>query len=362
MRVRAYDSKPANPVIPGVTKIGGQSAPMFANNGEINASSRKDLMNQIKSLISAAESNQITMSANTNEQRISESNERRQMLIEAIHSEDMKPLKILGEALAAEIIETTNREGLVRRIMQFNEIGAGEDNLVRIREKNVTAFIATSPSEVTPSVIRDRRVRPPEFEISAHPLVDLKELATTTSDLLEEKYEEALEAIMVQEDRLWKKLADEAAVVRNTIQYFSSFTPQVFSRIRTQIARWGIPTPICIIAADIWDDIIGNSDFSSAMDPVTKYELLQEGYIGQIYGMSMITDAFRQPNLRVIEPGDVYVVGAPINHGVFTVRGTMLVEPVNKFNSAKSQKGWFLNELVSMVLGNAASVAKGKKI
>ena len=76
----------------------------------------------------------------------------------------------------------------------------------------------------------------------------------------------------------------------------------------------------------------------------------------------MITDAFRQPNLRVIEPGEVFVVGAPINHGVFTVRGTMLVEPINKFNNAKSQKGWFLNELVSFVLGNSASVAKGQKI
>jgi len=340
-------------------KLRGQGSTFMNAKGEINASDAKDLLNQISQMLRASADGEIVNARAQDPELV---RERREVLVEAINDPSGRAMQLLGQAVAAEIVDTMNREGFSRRLLQYREIGQGEANTVRVRQHDVIAFVATSTSDVQPIIVQSRKVNPPEFNIEAYILIDLKELSSTPGDLLEEKYEEGLEATMVAEDRLWKRLADSAATVRNTIQYFGAFTPTVFSRIRSQVARWGIPVPTCMIAYDIWDDIIGNADFSGLFDPVTKWELLQEGKLGQILGCTMLTDAFRQENLRVLNPGEVYTVGAPINHGVITLRGSMLVEPINKFADGKSQKGWFMSELASMFIGNSASVSKGQKV
>lgn len=336
------------------------SSSLVGRNGEINAGSDKELIGMISSVINAH--NQSEMQSKIIAQNPELKIERQKVLVEALNSRDSQEMLLLGEALAAEIQDTTNREGFARRILQYRELGQGEVNQVRIREHNIIAMVASSTTEVTPTIVRNRKLLPPEFNVEAYILIDLKELSTTPADLLEEKYEEGLAAVMVAEDRLWKTMADATATIRNSIQYFSSFTPTVFARIREQVARWGIPVPTFIIASDLWNDIIGQADFSSLFDPVTKWELLQDGFLGTILGCAILTDSFRQPNLRVISTGEVYAVGAPVNHGVMSVRGTMLVEPINTFPQGKSQKGWFINEIASMVLGNPASLCKGQRI
>lgn len=355
---RSIVAKTKNPVDDSY-KLPGQTYPLFDRKGELNASSNKDLLKQIDRVITAHKQGDIVKKPYQDAAVIKA---RQEVLLEAINDKSGKAMQMLGQAVVAEIIDTTTREGFSRRVLQYREIGQGESNEVRIRQHDVIAWMANSTTEVTPIIVRGRKVIPPEFNVEAYILIDLKELSTTPGDLLEEKYEEGLEATMVQEDRLWKKLADEASIIRNTLQYFTTFTPQVFSRIRSQVSRWGIPVPTCMIAYDIWDDIIGNADFSTLFDPVTKYELIQEGNLGNILGVTIVTDAFRQENLRVLNIGEIYVIGAPINHGVITLRGSMLVEPINKFADGKSQKGWFMNEIMSMVLGNSNSIAKGQRI
>lgn len=345
--------------LPGATKIGGQDNPFTDAMGNINASSQADLLVQIGNALKAADKGEIISTTKAN---VEKARGRRQALVEAANDPSGRSMLMLGQALAAEIQETTNREGFARRICMYQEIGQGENNQVTVKEKNVIGFMAVSPSQVTPVEIRQRQILPAEFHINGFILIDTAELAKSSGDLLEEKYEEGLEAIMVQEDRLWRTMAVQAADVRNTVQNFATFTPSVFARLINQVSRWGIPTPNCLFASDLWQDIIANGDFAGVLDPVTKWELLQEGYLGTLYGVTMNTDNFRQTNLRVLENGEVFVVGAPLNHGVFVVRGTMIAEPVNKFAEGSPKKGWFLDEIASMVLGNAMSVAQGRKI
>lgn len=340
-------------------RLAGQTYPLMDKTGEINASNTKDLLKQIGKLVNSYSSGEIVKSSVRNPEVIKQ---RKEILIEAVNDKSGQAMQVLGEALAAEIIDTTTRNGFSRRLLQYRELGNGESNEIRIRHHDVVAWMATSTTSVQPTIVRGRKIVPPEINIESYILMDLKELSTSPGDLLEEKYEEGLEAIMVQEDRLWKKLSDESAVIRNTLQYFTTFTPQVFSRIRSQVSRWGISAPTCLVSYDIWDDIIGNSDFSGLFDPVTKYELIQEGNLGTILGVEMLTDAFRQQNLRVLNEGEIYVVGSPINHGVISLRGSMLIEPINKYADGKSQKGWFINEIMSMVVGNSSSVSKGQRI
>lgn len=343
---------------PGVTKLPGQSNSFMSNAGEINASSHKDLVTQIGEIIANYNPadqprNQITASKRV---------ERAQVLAEAMADRSGETMMMVGEAMAAEIKETSDREGFARRVLDYKEIGQGETNEVVVKQKDVVGFIATSPSAVTPSEIRQRRLILPEFHLNGHILIDTAEIGRSSGDLLEEKFEEGLEAIMVQEDRLWKRMADNAATVRNTYQSFATFTPAVFARLIDQVSRWGIPATSCLFSSSLWQDIIANGDFAGVLDPVTKWELLQEGFLGSMYGVEMITDNFRQSNLKVLETGEVYITGAPINHGVVTVRGGIVSEPINTFSDGIAKRGWFLDQITSMIIASTLSVAKGKKV
>ncbi len=348
-------------VVPGVTKLPGQSSSFTDNNGTINASSIGDLMNQIGSALKAAENNQLSTKEERST-RIEAQTNRKEVLMEAFNDASNQSMKVLGEAIAAEIQETTNREGFVRKLMQYREIGQGENNEVKLKQKEVIGFVASSASQVTPIEIRQRMIRPPEVHVNTFILIDTGELAKSNDDILEEKYEEGLEGIMVGEDRLWKQMAVEASEVRNTLQTFSTFTPSVFARMTEQVSRWGIPVVQCMLSSTLWQDVVANGDFAGVLDPVTKWELLQDGTLGSLYGVTITTDSFRQSNLRVLDPGEIFIVGAPINHGVFTLRGTMLSEPVNRFPQGEAKKGWFMDEIISMVLGNSLSVCRGYKI
>ncbi len=348
-------------VVPGITKLPGQDNAFTNNRGNINASNVADLINQIGIALQASENNQLS-NKETNEIKVKAAIERKQVLMEAMNDASNQSMKVLGEAIAAEIHETTNREGFVRKVMQYREIGQGENNEVKLKQKEVMGFVASSASQVTPIEIRQRLIRPPEVHINTFILIDTGELAKSNDDILEEKYEEGLEGIMVGEDRLWKEMAVEAAEVRNTLQTFSTFTPSVFARMTEQVSRWGIPVVSCMLSSTLWQDVVANGDFAGVLDPVTKWELLQDGTLGSLYGVTITTDSFRQANLRVLDPGEIFMIGAPINHGVFTLRGNMLSEPVNRFPQGEAKKGWFMDEIVSMVLGNALSVCRGYRI
>jgi hypothetical protein len=345
----------------GVTKLKGQSNPFMNNSGEINASSQQDLIGQIGQILATYQGAGTDVIASSEAKR-AKKQERSQVLAEAMASKDPSSMQMLGEAIVAEIRETSDREGFARRILQFNQINYGESNEVTLKVKDVMGFIATSSSKVTPTEIRQRRQIPPEFHLNGFILIDTAEIARSSSDILEEKYEEGLEAIMVQEDRLWKRIADQSATVRNTYQTFSTFTPAVFARQIDQVSRWGIPATSCLFSSSLWQDIIANGDFAGVLDPVTKFELLQTGFLGTMYGVEMITDNFRQPNLKVLETGEIFITGAPINHGVIVVRGDIVAEPVNKFSEGSAQRGWFIDQLTSLIMANSASVAKGKKV
>lgn len=343
-------------VVPGYTKLGNQGTPIVASNGTINASDKRDLLKQIELLMNAHAAPTPDMVVNAKEEAAAN----RAALVKAFNGSDQE-MRILGAAVASYIKETSEREGYARRVLQFRDLEAGKDPLVTVKMKNVMGVIATSPTEVVATEIRDKNIRPALIELSASILVSNKELAQSTYDVLEEKYEEGLEALMVGEDRLWKRMADSAAVARNTQQNFATLTPTVFHRLVEQVNRWGIPTTTCIISSSLWTDIVGG-DFAEVIDPVSQYEILTTGKLGTIYGVSMLTDNFRQPNLKFLDSGDIYIVGDPAYHGVFTMHGEMTTDTVNRSVNSEAKKGWFFNQICSMVLGNSASVAKGKKL
>lgn len=345
-------------VVPGLSRLPGQSSPFLSGTGELNASSKKDLISQLTSIINATADSTTQTFSKTNEE---EKAARREALTAAMADKSGTNMAMLGAALASEVEETTKRDGFVPRLMQVQEVGQGEDLKVKVKTHDVYGYHATSASKIMPVEVRSRINRPPEFHLGAHILIDTLELAQD-SDILEDKYEEGLEQIMVVQDRLWKKMADDTVEHYNPIQYFSSFTRSVFANLVNLVSDWGIPPTTTVFSSSLWTDVISSDTFNDSFSPVTQWELLQSGVLGVMYGTTVITDHFRQVNLRVLDRGDIYIVGAPINHGVITTRGGLVADPIDQHSDGIPKKGWFFDQLTSIFLANAKSVAVGKKI
>lgn len=339
-------------------KVRGSQELLVGHNGEINAGSKKELMHQVSALVEAYTSGQVKREANLSQEVIAS---RQKLVAEAISDRTGNAWKVLGEVIGDEVWIALKREGFARKTLLYKPLGRNDVGKIRVRQKNVRGFMATTASGRPQSVVRQSWVYPPEFYLSATPIIEIKELESAGGDLLEEKYEDALEQIMVAEDRTWRTLGDTAATVSNTLTYFNNLTPTVFSSLRTQVSRWHIPVTQCILAYDLWDDIIAHTGFSGWFDPVSKFKIVTEGYLGDILGVSIHSDAFRDPNQRVLDTGEIYMCGAPQMLGAITQRSELAAEPIDKFNSAQPYRGWYMYCCEGMALINSRAISKGIK-
>jgi hypothetical protein len=350
----------ASRLISGVTHGRKSNEPLFNQHGVLNASSKKDAIQQLASALAVLASKD-DADDQTKQIQHEKSAKRKATLTAAWADNSGQQLAMLGGILAAQIEETTDRQGFCRQLLLPSELPMGDYPEVTVKFKYVTAYIMASASQVVPVEIRERRFLINEFDINARLLIDNREIARSRTDLLEEKYEEGLEAIMVQEDRYWKQLATRAAASRYNVQTSTTFTPQFFARMRDLIDREGLPVVTCIMASTLMQDIITSADFQNVFDPVTQREILETGEIGSLYNTKIYSDQVRQPEFRVMEDGEFFLVSAPINHGVIMTR-PLQSTPTDHALLGEAKKGWFMNQQTSMCVVSNKSVVKGQRI
>lgn len=347
------------PVVATEMRLPGSSERMVGASGDINASSTKDLMLQISKLIEVAASQEV-VTASAAEQREQLAKAHKEMVTAAFDSP--ASLKELGEVIADELYVSANRDGFARRFLARQDLSQGSIPNVRMRMKNVVAVTASSASRVESQLIRDQDYYPPEFYITARPYIEKRDIDRSNTDVLEEKYVEAVEAIMVGEDLVWKKMANATVGVANEqTSIVGTMSPTALGNLRNKVTRWGVPAAHWLIANDIWSDIIGDTGFQSLIDPVSKHELLLSGELANILGMTVVSDAFRHPQHKVLEGGEMYIVGDPINHGQYTDRNGIDALPIDGTHESIPGRGWMLSETMSMVIANARSVAKARR-
>lgn len=330
---------------------------LSASTGEFNAYDQKDLVKAISGLMQAVASGQVRQEATPADVVA----HRREVLAEAL--QDSSKWQALGANIAQQIYDQADRDGFLRKLCVGNTLRQGEVQRVPMPAHDTIAVIATSATGVGYQNIRQRVFQPEEFEIIANVRVSTLDLEQVNGDLLEHAYNDGLQAVMVQEDRLWKKSADQTVGLTNDIEYIAGeLTTKNLGRLRRQVAQWNLPATTCLIANDYWEDIIGSNDFATFLDPITKYDLALNGQLGTLVGLQLITDAFRQPNQKVLNQGELYIVSDPQNHGAYSTRGGIRSEPANNTHEGSTSKGWLLSEPFSFILANSRSVAKGKKL
>lgn len=324
-------------------------------NGEINAYDKKDLLTKVMALSHA-----------TSQGEVKEQHEfasKRAELVEAAMADKTgETWRVVGEVLGDEILETMGRDGFLKKVLMRKDLKKGEIGRLRLRKKDVLAFIATSDSGTVSSQVNQSYLMPDEFYLKSHILIEDRELEQSPGDLLDDKYIDGLEQMMVKEDQVLKSLLDVAAPAYNDVVGFTTFTPAVFAQARTALQSWGNPCATGIISIDLLNDVLADPEFSTYFDPVTKREIIMSGSLGSFYGVNLITDGFRYETLRVLNSGEFYFLSAPNVLGAQTVRKDLTTAPINLYLVGKPERGWFMQKIMGMAIGNARAVVKGVRL
>jgi hypothetical protein len=325
---------------------------LVGRNGELNASSKKDLLTQQQRFLQASSQGvMLNVDATTG----------RELVAAAFNDKDAH--RVLGEKISDALYITANRQGFMRKYLAKIDVAQGSVPRFQLRTKNVTAVWSTSPTKIQSQLIRDKYFTPPEFQVVARPFVPTNELNQSSGDVLQEKFIEGVEATMVAEDRVWYNQVNALVGVDNPLTVVSGqLTPYSLMTVVGKVTAWGLKGAHLLMASDMWQDIIGNSDFYQAIDPVARHELLLTGELATMYGMTITSDAFRHPEHKVLGAGEFYVISDALNHGAYSDRGGLKSTPIDISHELVPGRGFVIEESLAVSVANSRSVAKGQRV
>ena len=307
--------KAKNPVVASDYRFAGSNERVVGYNGEVNASSKRDLLVNANRLMEASSRGEVVTEVDAVE-RASIKQTNRELLQAAFENKEAH--RVLGERMAEEIYMTANRKGFCRRFLNRVDLKQGEIPRFPVRKKNATAMWVTGPTRVETEVLTDKWYTPPELQIVSRVFVPQNEINQSNSDVLEEKYVEALEGVMVTEDRLWYNMSKQTVGIDNNQSVIvGTLSSLAFMGVRQQVARWGLKAVYCLMASDLFQDIVGSPDFQNAIEPVARHELVMTGELAVLYGMTLISEAYRHPEHKVLNQGEFLVVSDPLMPLVF---------------------------------------------
>ena len=333
------------------------SEPLFdPRTQEINASNMRQWAQQLADLSTAIQSSDVNPPQH---QADAEAQQMRTAALQAIRgSYDTPEFKVVGEALTDEIWETMNREGFTGKLLGSSTLGTGDIARIKIRKKDVAAYVVTADPITVESQVFQYWVYPDEYLLTAYVLIDDREAEQAGPELFDEKYQDGLENVMVAEDRLTRTLINNLADSFNSVQLFSNMPPSVVATMMTDLQGWGLQTANLLMAADLWVDIATNSDFVSWFDPVSQHEIVTTGRIRTMLGFDIITDAYRYPNLKVLNAGEAYALAAPQTLGAIMRRKEPTPTAINRYNDGIPMRGWFIEGMQAHAVTNGRAISR----
>ncbi len=337
------------------SRFRGSQDRIIGANGEINAGTKDELMQRLAEIASMVGAGEMSTASEEDERS------NRQILEEAYA--DPQQWAELGAGLAASVTERQLRDGFMRQVLIRGEVDEGSVPRIRVRTPNVVAIASRGIGTHWPQYVRDKTIAVDEFALNSTPEVDELEMHQNSGDILEDKYYEAMEAIFAGEDRVLVGSLRAAVGHANPVTYFSgSFNQTVLAALRQGVTDWLLPAQFLLISNDLISDIMVGSEFSNWFDPVSKWEIIQTGRLGNLLGMQIITDGYREPSLQVLTPGEAFVLSSPMHNGVYTDRGPVTATPIDGHQKGTNTKGWNLNEFVSITFANAKATSYAKRV
>lgn len=330
---------------------------MFNKDNELNASTTEEALQKIAALNAGqADGTYLTENvASFDGMSLDESN---QIIREAFADPSSEGFALMGQGLVNPIKEVIDYEGLSRKIWGPRTVKAGE--IVRYdKDPFVTAWQIAEDAETPESVVVGSYFYPSEFEITAFPVIEIRDKVRAQFDLLARVQDRARQSIEYQEDRATTNLLLAGGNQSNVTTFFAALNIAAFESMRYQIERHRLVCDKFIIHRQEVSDLVNT--VRAQVDPVTVRELVMAGYIGTILNAMIVTTAGTN-TFEVLDPGQVIAVTSPEYLGGMPIRVELFSEPINQFMDGKARQGWFFYELLSMALINPAGVALGSRL
>jgi hypothetical protein len=330
--------------------------------GNYNADSQSDLLRVVDDLVAARLAGHIGQGPGFAQDREAETAATN--LVQAAYENRSTdgPFRVLGEVITDEIVETMGRLGFTAKVLAFKAVPEGQVAQIKIKVKDVVAWQMLDDAEVIESFITGRFYQPKHYYLASKIKFEEGTIHEWGSSLIEEKHNDGVEALMVRDDNITKALLDAAAPVSNNVVAFNALTPNVFSELLTQVSRWAIPVPHCLISIDLWNDLRADPDWQRFYSPIEKHTLAEEGKLARLMDVELITDGFRYDTLRVLAPGEIYMLGMPAALGIKTERIPLTSKPLEFHLLGDIARGWMIYNYQSSAVLNSRGVAKGQKV
>lgn len=339
-----------------MTKTGSA---LVSESGEFNASNRKDLINGIQSygeLLKAGEIRKYYVSKEETEEKLN-------LFSEAFHDPSGTKMMSLGEDVSDVIQDHILREGLSRKFLPERELARGEPARIRFRTNKAGAVVmGVGGYKPYQQAWSEQYQNAPEYYVNGYVLIEDKDIAQATGDLLSERLEDAQEQVQVAEDTRSRNLLEFAAMTSGQQIFFNSFTPQFYQSLRNMINTRGINCQTVIMAGDLWNDILTHPDFVNYFDPITQHTAVQNGLLGNFLGVDIVTDAYiANDRLRVLQPGECFFCAHRKYLGQLMVREQLRSVPIDQYNLGRPVRGWMLISIEAAFISNVNGVARGIK-
>jgi hypothetical protein len=351
---------------PSELKREGSAEYLFNSKGEMNATDKADVAMGQKQFLQALSSGQAVASTK-NYQGSAEKAALKALnnqLLAAIKSNDKRSAETTVAAMTNMVQEYAQRDGFARKFLKQIPVTQGQLPMLTNDTKTIIGYTYDAGGvNVVPVVTREKKFFLQEFEIIVKVFMDAIEVHQAAPDFAERKLAEMKEAVLVQEDKRWKALADATIGALNSgneLQiYNTGLTASAIGNMRAVLDNTNIPAQYLLIAANLVKDFYG--PLATSIDLFHYYQILETGMLGQIAGLTVITDATRVTTQKVLNAGEAYVIGNPEFHGAYSDRSGLSVTEYNPAmtENGKTGKGWLNHEILSMIVSNGRSVVKG---
>lgn len=351
---------------PSEFKRPGSAEHMFNGKGEMNASNRTEVASGQTEFMAALSSGQVLPSSQKQVplEVKAQYTKLNKVLCAALNTNNATEIKQVVASMANLVYEYAQRDGFTRKFLKQISVEQGQLPMLSSDTKTILGYtFDAGGTNVVPVTVRDKKFYLQEFQIIVKTFLDIIEYHQSTTNFFENKLTEMKEQAMVQEDKRWKALADATLGSingGNDLQLFTSgLSASVIGTMRALLDDAKVPPQYLLIAANLIKDFYG--PLGNTIDLFHYYQVLETGMLGNIAGLTVLTDATRVTTQKVLNSGEMYVISNPEYHGAYSDRAGLEVLEYNPAltENGKTGKGWTCFEILSMIVSNPRSIAKG---
>lgn len=164
-------------------------------------------------------------------------------------------------------------------------------------------------------------------------------LSNRAEEMKEQMHKASTDHYVREDRRLFELIRENLPPSQIIERSWNEFSPKLLSEVRAVITDQQVPATNCVFSTDFWNHFIGNHDFVCMIDPEIRHERVLQGFLASMFGMSLQSDAFRHPEHKFLNRGELFVFADPINVGQMSIYGLpekdqydvgLLIEGVSK--------------------------------